>query len=117
LHKTGETKGAGVMSWETRGNRRYYYSAEKRDGRVVKHYVGRGEVAGAVATIERIDREREQGTRAPSRRDEEQADRLDRLDRLIGEVSAVVDRLVNEALTEAGYHRHHRGAWRKRRGH
>ncbi|MDX1935244.1 MAG: hypothetical protein SFU56_21815, partial [Capsulimonadales bacterium] len=27
------------MAWETRGNRSYYYSARRIDGRVVKEYV------------------------------------------------------------------------------
>ena len=37
------------VSWETRGNQRYYYRGSRQQGRVVKEYVGRGAEAEAAA--------------------------------------------------------------------
>lgn len=51
------------MTWETRRNGRYYYSATKQKGRVIKSYIGAG-VAGALAAeidaTDRADRQRQQ---------------------------------------------------------
>jgi hypothetical protein len=52
------------MSWETPGGRRYYFTAKKVNGRVVKRYVGAGDLAGAMAGLEALDRERRQEQRA-----------------------------------------------------
>ena len=39
------------MSWEQRGNRRYYFRKRRQAGRVVSEYVGAGELAVAAATL------------------------------------------------------------------
>ena len=100
------------MSWETRAGSRYYYRAKKVNGRVVKQYIGSGEVAGAMAGLESLDRERREEQRAEVKAER---DRLDALDQRVADLSAAVDAALNDALTAAGYHRHDRGAWRKAR--
>jgi hypothetical protein len=43
-------KGGLAVAWESRGTRRYYYSATKRGGRVEKTYHGKG-VFGELASV------------------------------------------------------------------
>lgn len=48
------------MSWEKRGNKRYFYRTEKRQGRPVRTYYGSGEIVELAATAEaslRVQRE------------------------------------------------------------
>lgn len=91
----------------------YYYRAERINGRVVKRYVGRGPIAEAAAAEDAAKR----GART-TRRLAEVDDR-----RKIEEVVAGMrdldkgaGSLLRAALLCAGYHQHHRGKWRKRRG-
>ena len=101
------------MAWETRsGGRRYYFTAKKIGGRVVKRYIGAGDLAGAMASLEALDRERREEQRAAVKAER---DRLDALDQRVAELSRAVDAALHAALSAAGYHRHDRGAWRKRR--
>ena len=102
------------MAWETRSSsgRRYYFTAKKVNGRVVKRYIGAGDLAEAMACLEALDRERREEQRAAVKA---QRDRLDALDQRVAELSRAVDAALHDALSAAGYHRHDRGAWRKRR--
>ena len=100
------------MAWEQRGNRSYYYSAEKVNGRVEKRYLGSGPVAQAVARLEQMDRDHKEDDARPLRRE---LSRLDALDTLMAAFHDAVEHEVNETLTRAGYHRHDRGAWRRKR--
>jgi hypothetical protein len=101
------------MAWETRkGRGRYYTRTVRRGGRVVREYVGAGEVAELVASVD-------QATRA-CRRDELQARRLERValeavEAGVVEVCRVADLLARLALVATGHHQHHRGAWRRKR--
>ena len=67
------------MGWEEhkRGGR-YYTRSRKVNGRVVREYVGRGEVAKAIATLDAVDR-LERIEKAAAFREE--CERLDELDR------------------------------------
>jgi hypothetical protein len=67
LHKVAA--GRALMGWEQRGNREYYYQAERVGGRVVKRYVGGGRVGELAAQLDQIERserdtDREMGTRS-----------------------------------------------------
>jgi len=101
------------MVWEQRGNGiYYYYRSRKIGGRVVKEYVGGG-LAGSLA-------EREDEARRRQRDAERIALRLDRaaFDAAAtahDELSRAADAMMSAALLAAGYHRHDRGQWRKRR--
>jgi hypothetical protein len=98
------------MPWD----RRYYYRARKIGGRVVREYFGRGEIAELVAAVDAADR----GDRQ-DRADRVRAFRadLDRLDALVEQADAALAAVARAALLAAGYRQHHRGEWRKTRGH
>ena len=100
------------MGWETRRGKRYYYQASRVDGRVVKRYVGKGDVAALLGQMNDLDAQRRQ-VEAESERAERAA--LDALHRELGDACDLVDQLTRAVLLAAGYHRHDRGEWRKRR--
>ena len=100
------------MAWEQRGHRHYYYRSRKIGGRVVKEYVGAG-VAGQLA-------EREDETRRRNWAAERAALLADRAafnsaSAAHVELSRTTDAILTATLVAAGYHRHDRGKWRKRR--
>ena len=101
------------MSWETRGVYGPYYTRSRRlDGRVVREYVGRGPLAEIIAQADEAERE---ARRLERRREREELERDRRLDETFSTYSAGVDELLRSALEAAGYHRHKRGEWRRRR--
>jgi hypothetical protein len=104
------------MGWETRRNGRTYYYQKARDGRSVRsQYIKHPALAALLAgeaTERRLEREAQQAARRAL------ADELapvveasTQLDTLLAETMA----LAGACLTLAGYHQHHRGAWRRRR--
>ncbi len=103
------------MAWETRGNGggTYYYRKRKVDGRVVSEYVGSGLLATLEASRAAQDR-RERAAAAAAERAER--DRFRANEAGLDTLCELTDGLVAVALMDAGYHRHHRGEWRKRRG-
>ena len=101
------------MGWETRRNgRRYYYQASRVDGRVVKRYLGIGELADVLGEFDAAEAQRRR-LEADERR--AQRDELDTLHREVGDACNLVEQLTRVVLLAAGYHRHDRGEWRKRR--
>lgn len=101
------------MAWEKRRNGRlYYYRATRRGKRVVKTYIGTGPAAEAAA---RADAER-RAARAAERQAEQQVREAHAM--AVEQVVAFgcqVNSLMEAELLAAGYHRHCRGPWRKRR--
>ena len=100
------------MPWKTRGGRSYYYRSERAGGRVVSTYVGSGEVADLCAKLDELERIKRIGARdrerLAARREAQRTRRLER--------ACLALTLAAEGLIEAaGYHRHHRGPWRRRR--
>jgi len=99
------------MSYEARGPYHYYYRARKVGGRVVKEYVGHGPAAVAMAAQDeatRVDR------RAAAEARRTRQSQLNDLDRVTDAAGASIETLLNASLVAAGYHRHHRGEWRRR---
>lgn len=101
------------MPWKRRGDRQYFYRSRRVGGRVVAEYVGAGELAELVAAGVECGRASRRAARA-TERELRQAER---------EWQEAAERLVSDALglatwimQAAGYHRHDRGPWRKRRG-
>jgi hypothetical protein len=97
------------MGWE-RG--RYYSRSRRVNGRVVREYVGSGEVARLAARTDAADRERRRAERAALRAREAE---LDALDAPLKQLDELADLVARAALEAAGFHRHNRGEWRRRR--
>ena len=101
------------MSWEQRNGRGRYYTRSRRiGGRVVREYIGSGPVAALVAQMDALDR-REQAEVAEARR--RRKAKADALDATVEAVCRSIESLTHAVLIVAGYRRHHRGEWRKRR--
>ncbi len=100
------------MAWETRGNQRYYYTAEKVNGQAVKTYVGKGETARIIAQAEDNLNQTDKMLREHRRAEQAAQNEINAFGQ---SVSRTAQTVAAEALTAAGYHRHDRGAWRKRR--
>jgi hypothetical protein len=99
------------MGWD-RG--RYYTRSKKVSGRVVREYIGTGrlaELAAQMDAIERADREAERAARRAEK------DELAALDADLKALAETTDLVARAALVAAGYHRHKRGEWRKKREH
>lgn len=101
------------MGWETRGNRTYYYTAERVGDRVVKMYVGAGRVAELAGRLDALTRAERAAKTADERR---QRDAVAALDAALAPLCELADAATAAALLAAGYHRPKRGKWRKRRG-
>jgi predicted proteasome-type protease len=95
------------MSWEQRGDRRYYYRKRRDGDRVISEYVGAGELAETAAALDALERE--------ARRAERQSRQEARaLDAQIDEVCDLIRALTYAELLVAGYHTH-KGQWRRKR--
>lgn len=96
------------MAWVKKGNQRYFYRSRRVGRRVVREYFGRGPLAELAAHL--MDRLR----RARAVHDQKAA-RLDDADAQFRLLHDRLDRAAEAHLLVAGYHRHDRGRWRKRR--
>jgi hypothetical protein len=101
------------MAWKTVNGRPYYYRSKREGGRVVTEYVGTGEVARLLSQLDTIDRDEREAERQAERAERE---RYDAEDRAVAAWCEDVEAVARAALGAAGYHRHKRGEWRKRRG-
>jgi hypothetical protein len=102
------------MGWEMRGSNGPYYTRSTRvNGRVVREYVGRGPGADLAA---RRDAERRAERRAETERWEAERARVEAADEAVVGWCNLAQALLGSALDAAGYHRHDRGQWRRRRG-
>jgi hypothetical protein len=101
------------MGWETRQRGgRYYTRSRKVNGRVVREYVGTGRFADLIAAQDAAERGERVAAAAEVRQEQ---GRLAPAETALAALDAAVEDLAKVALASAGYHRHHRGAWRKRR--
>jgi len=98
------------MAWEKHINTMYYYRARRKNGRIIKEYIGRGEAAERAAAVDAAARARRAANSARRR-----AERLPLL-AMIDATRTFEDycRTMTEAtLLASGFHRHHRGQWRR----
>jgi len=100
------------MGWETRGSGTYYYRKRKVNGRVVSEYIGTGLTAQYV--IAREAKARQERAAATAKERGERATMV-AIESDLDAFCHLTDALVAAALLDAGYHRHHRGDWRKQR--
>lgn len=100
------------MGWVRRQGRSYYYRSIRIGGTVRRVYAGTGE-AGRRAAAEDARRRAARRARAEARREgaEQWAEAEGQLDEFI----RLTEALARAALMAAGYHRHARGAWRRKR--
>jgi len=102
------------MAWESRNGRGRYYTRSRRvNGRVVREYVGCGRVGESAADHDELKRaERAAEREAMNDRKRE----LESIEGLLARSWTDAWDQARLALIGAGYYRHHRGEWRKRRG-
>jgi hypothetical protein len=97
------------MGWD-RG--RYYTRSKKVSGRVIREYLGAGEVAVLASQLDALEREEREVERAAWRAEQAEWAALDDpLDRMCQEA----EWLARAALVVLGFRQHKRGEWRKRR--
>jgi hypothetical protein len=109
--QAGQTLGGNrIVGWD---KGRYYTRSRKVNGRVVREYVGSGKVAEAAAQQDAIKRQQREAERDAFR--EKRAEQT-AFDAQMKQLDEVTDLLAGAALMAAGYRRHNRGEWRKRRG-
>ena len=98
------------MTWEQRGNRRYYYRKKRNGSRVTTEYVGTGTVAVLLAEKDRQDREKFLHTRQKWRAQKSEFKNVEQ----DHEFLMVITRgLVRAIFLTSGYHPH-KGQWRKK---
>ena len=98
------------MPWEKRRKKHYYYSKRRCAGHVISDYVGCGETAQVIATLEALYREQRIAEQEQWRRERESTKAADAE---IDSLGASIRLLVAAALLAAGYHTH-KGQWRSR---
>ena len=96
------------MAWQKRGSHFYYYRSTKHRGRVMTDYLGRGTRAQQAAL-----EDQERHTALAQERSEQQT--WEALDTQIKTLSTLVTALTNSTIVNAGYYKHNRSHWRKRR--
>jgi hypothetical protein len=101
------------MAWESRDGRgRYYTRTVRVGGRRIRQYFGTG-LAAKQAAMHDAERRDERRARLQQQRAEET-----RYQSAIEPLLAIcwlTDQLLAAILADHGYHRHDRGAWRRRR--
>ena len=100
------------MAWEQRGNQAYYYRSVRSGGRVVKEYASGGFLGALAAEFDAEERAERDAKRR--RLAAEQARWAD-LEQPARELDDLAELLTAAMLLVAGYHRHDRGEWRRRR--
>ena len=89
------------MSLEHRGKAKSYYRVRRKNGRFVKEYVASGEAAEEAAKRDAEER---------ARREE-----IARINAMLTVLDEVCEMAIEVTMIAAGYHRHDRGPWRKKR--
>src|SRR5215213_377465 len=107
------TRGRPLSPWERRERGGTYYTRSRREGgRVVREYVGGG-VLGKIAALQDEYERRTREEEAALENEEHQ--RLEELVAPVDELCEAAEVLARAALVAAGYRRHNRGEWRKKR--
>jgi hypothetical protein len=96
------------MGWE---KGKYYSRSRRVDGRVVREYVGCGQIAEIAARVDAIEREERTTQRELESLQREESRKFDRT---FSDLCRIVNLVQEAALLCQGIHCH-RGEWRKRR--
>lgn len=102
------------MAWEYRNGYMYYYRKHRIGGRVVSEYIGNGEFAWLIYSLDQLQKRKNQAEQR-LRRDFFQVMEMERdLDREIDQICEMI-RINKELIFRySGYHSH-KGQWRKKR--
>ena len=100
------------MGWVNRGEKRYFYRSVSVGGRSRKQYFGAGPAAELAAAADQQRQHLRVGERSGLRATEQA---VDHACSLLHEAGQWTEVLVQAALLLAGFHRHDRGNWRRRR--
>jgi hypothetical protein len=101
------------MAWERRERGGYYYTRSRKvNGQVIREYVGGGVLGELAAQMDAADRQRREEEEAAWR---EERERLANLTASVDELCQAAEVLARATLLSAGYQRHNRGEWRKKR--
>lgn len=101
------------MGWESRKRGgRYYTRSKKIGGHVVREYVGTGRIAEVSAELDALDRQERERAQATVKA-ERDTDRVK--EAVLIDYCKSIDLITEQALREAGYHKH-KGQWRRKRG-
>jgi hypothetical protein len=100
------------MAWERRERGGLYYTRSRRvGGRVMREYLGSGELAIAVALLDQERREERDAARDARNRERE---RHTAIEETLETFACEVEALVAAELEQSGFHLH-RGEWRRKR--
>ena len=101
------------MSWQSpNGKGRYYTRSRRVNGKVVREYIGKGELAHAMSALQDARNEFRKSKRAALLSAQQE---LDELETTMNDYFDRVDTIMKNTLACAGYHRQSRGPWRKQR--
>jgi hypothetical protein len=101
------------MGWEKRERGGLYYTRSKKvDGRVVREYVGGGILGHLAALQDAQERRRREEEAALCK---EERERLEALVAPVEDLCEAAEILYRAALLAAGFRRHQRGQWRRKR--
>ncbi len=101
------------MAWEKRDRGGLYYTRSRKvDGKVLREYLGTGPLAELAAQMDALKRcQREEEAQALR----EERERMEALESPLEELCEAAEVLTRATLLAAGYRRHNRGEWRKKR--
>ena len=101
------------MGWEKRDRGGLYYTRSKKvGGRVVREYVGGG-ILGHLAALQDAQERRRREQEAALR--QEERERLEALVAPVEDLCEAAEIMYRAALLSAGFRRHQRGEWRRKR--
>ena len=102
-----------MSPWERRERGGLYYTRSRKvNGRVIREYIGGGVLGELAARMDALERQQREEEEALWREEREQ---LADLTAPVDELCEAAEVLARAALMSAGYRRHKRGEWRKRR--
>ena len=101
------------MAWEKRERGGTYYTRSRKvNGKVVREYLGTGPLAELAAQMDALKRcQRQEEARALR----EECKRIEALETSLEELCEAAEVLTRATLLAAGYRRHNRGEWRRKR--
>ena len=101
------------MAWEKRERGGVYYTRSRKvNGQVVREYIGGGVLGELAAQMDAKKRQRREEETAAWR---EERECLEELAGLVDELCEDVEIIAQSALLAAGFRRHKRGEWRRKR--